>query len=476
MITEIFAILDFLAKGRLMPTLSLSSMRQWIQTHQEEWLKDYIAFLSIPSVSSEASYQKEMDRCARWLIDTLKSLHFHVEMWPTGRHPVIFASNLDAGPDKPTLLIYNHYDVQPPDPLEAWDTPPFEPSIRDGSVYARGAQDNKGQCFYVLQALKLLLDCKGKLPINIKLCIEGEEEIGSAGLAEILTEKKEQLSADYLAIVDLGLQRPDVPALTLGMRGIVTMDVTLQGSRTDLHSGSHGGIVINPIHALVELLATLRDESGRVAVLGFYDDVVEMSKEEISHIHFDFDIKEYKKQTGAEPFGGEKKYSVLERAWLRPTLEINGISGGYTGDGFKTVIPAQARAKISCRLTSDQDPEKIGELIAAHLRRNTPSGISIVVNVHPGTGRAVRVSPEAAVVKAFAKSFEEVFGKPCTFILEGASIPITAKLSAACGGETLLLGLGLTTDQIHAPNEHFSLDRLEKGMLIMALAIEQLGQ
>ncbi len=458
-----------------MVEISLERTKKWVENHREKWLSEFTTFLSFPSISSEPQFQQSVLDCAEWLAQFLEKLDFHVEMWPTEGHPIIFASHLKAGPKKPTLLIYHHYDVQPADPLEAWESPPFHPRILNGQVYARGAQDNKGQCFYTLQALKMLMEM-GDLPINIKLCIEGEEEVGSAGLAKILPKKKKELQADYLAIVDLALRQADAPSLTLGIRGIVTLEVQAKGSATDLHSGSHGGIAYNPIHALVNLLSMMRDNQGKIAIPGFYKDVKTLSKEEREPISFEFDEKAYLKDTGAKPTGGETEFSILERAWIRPSLEINGICGGYIGKGFKTVIPAEAHAKISCRLVPDQDPQKIGALVAEFLKKNAPQGIEIDVVVHPGQGKAVRLSPQAAVVYAFSRAFEEVFDKQCQFIFEGASIPIVPELALACGGETILLGLGLTTDQIHAPNEHFGIDRLEKGMLIMARAIENLSK
>lgn len=455
--------------------ISIASMKKWIDSNRSRWLDEFMTFLSFPSISSEPQFEESVLSCADWLVNYLKELKFDVELLPTSGFPVIFASNMEAGPKKPTLLIYHHYDVQPADPLEEWTSPPFQPRIENGEIYARGAQDNKGQCFYTLQAIKMLLDQTGKLPINIKLCIEGEEEVGSAGLASILNQRKDQLKADYLAIGDLGIPHPNTPALTLGIRGIITMDVEMQGSQTDLHSGSHGGIVPNPLHALIQLLASLRDEKGKITIPGFYRDVKEFSPEDRAKVSFDFDEKEYHRQTGAYSTGGEIEYAVLERAWLRPTLEINGVWGGYNGKGFKTVIPAKAFAKISCRLVPNQNPAEIGNLLASHLEKHAPAGTVVSVHVHPGQGKAVRVPPDAKVVQAFAKAFEEVFSKPCEYIYEGASIPIVPELAAACGAETILLGLGLTTDQIHAPNEHFGVDRLEKGMMIMARGMELLG-
>lgn len=453
----------------------MTGTQQWIDRHRAQWLEELMTFLSFPSVSSESQFKSSVLECAEWLASYLKNLQFDVELWPTQGHPVVFAHHMKAGSHQPTLLIYHHYDVQPVDPLEKWHSPPFTPCLRNGQIYARGAQDNKGQCFYVLQALKLLQDRAGSLPINIKLCIEGEEEVGSAGLTSLLFEKKEQLKADHLAIVDLGLRKADVPALTLGTRGIVTMDVDIAGSHNDLHSGSHGGILHNPIHLLVKLLASMRDDQGRVVIQGFYNNVKELSWEERSRVSFQFDADAYQQETGAVPGGGEVEYSALERAWIRPTLEINGIHGGYTGAGFKTVIPAKAHAKISCRLVPDQEPEKIQQLVATFLKKHAPPGIRVTVHVHPGQGKAIRISPEAKVVKAFATALEEAFSAPCEFIFEGASIPIVPALAEASGGTTVLLGLGLTTDQIHAPNEHFGIDRLEKGMVVMARAIELLS-
>lgn len=459
-----------------MTEISLIAMREWIETHRPQWIEHYFKFLRFPSISSEPQYKPAMQECVQWLTQLLTSMSFEVEQWPTSGHPVLFAQNLQAGPTKPTLLIYNHYDVQPVDPLEEWLSPPFQPTLRDGEVYARGAQDNKGQCFYVLQSLKILQELTGALPLNVKLCIEGEEEMGSIGLPQILSSYKEKLKADYLAVVDTDLRNAHIPALTLGLRGIITMDVEVQGPLTDLHSGSHGGIISNPIHALISLLASLRDAKGQVTIPGFYDNIVEMSEEEHQLISFQFDPKKYQEQIGAPPTGGEQAYSALERAWIRPTLEINGIHGGYTGQGFKTVIPAKAYAKISCRLVPNQQPDEVGTLVANYLKKHAPAGVQVNVHVHSGNGKAMRVNPQAAIAKGFAQAFEEIFKKPCEFILGGGSIPVIAKLGETCGGEILYLGLGLDSDQVHAPNEHFGIDRLEKGMLVMARAMQILGQ
>ena len=439
-------------------------------------LNDFFEFLRIPSISSEAEHKDDMITCANWLYHYLSQIGLKVEIWETNGHPIVFASSLEAGHDKPTLLIYHHYDVQPVDPLELWETPPFEPSIREGEIYARGAQDNKGQCFYTLHALKTLYQKNQTFPINIKICIEGEEECGSSGLSEILNIKKEALKADYLAIVDLGIPGPSVPAITLGIRGILTLDLEVFGSHTDMHSGSNGGLLYNPIHALTKILASLRDDKGFITIPGFYDQVVPLNLDEQKSISFSlFDPIDYQKTFGVAPTGGEIDYLPIERNWLRPTLEINGISGGYTGNGFKTVIPAKASAKLSCRLVPDQDPEILGRLIIDYLEKNAPEGIKVKASFHHGGGKAVRSNPHSQVVKAFSQAFTEIFHKPCQFVLEGASIPIVTELAQASASEVVLVGLCLSEDHIHAPNEHFGIDRLQKGSAIIQRALELLS-
>lgn len=451
------------------------SLQEIINADRENALKEYFRFLSFPSVSSEPEFKENLLECVAWLKNYIDQMGFKTELWHAkDGHPVLFASYA-ASPSAPTLLIYNHYDVQPCDPLDLWESSPFEPAVKNGEVYARGAQDNKGQCFYVLQALKALLKRDGTLPLNIKLCIEGEEENGSASLDELLKTKSKELQADYLAIVDLGIPSSDTPAITLGIRGIITMDIEVRGSNVDLHSGSHGGIVFNPIHGLIKILSALRNEEGKIAIPGFYDSLIPVADEERSKIDFSFDEEKYMRDFDALATGGEQKFSPMERNGLRPSIEINGIIGGYTGDGFKTVIPAVAKAKLSCRLVPGQDPEAAAELVSAFLKRQTPAGLKTHVHLHPGGGIATRTDPNSKAVKAFAKAYEEVFQKKCQFILSGASIPIAARLAKAANAEMVLLGLGLATDRIHAPNEHFGVDRLQKGAFIIARAIDLLA-
>lgn len=451
---------------------ALNELKDYFVKNKDSILKDYFSFLKFKSISSEPEHRDEILACADWVGNYLKKMGFDVELWHTKGHPTVFARFDKAGPSQPTVLIYNHYDVQPVDPIELWKTPPFEPNVRDGEVYARGAQDNKGQCFYVMLALKALFEKYGRLPINVKLCIEGEEECGSVGLSGILKEKSNELAADYLAVVDVGFSAPNKPSITLGMRGIITMDVELQGSNSDLHSGSAGGVAYNPIHALVNILDGLRDHSGKITIPGFYDDVVPVSNVDKTNITLSFDANTYEKAFGAQPTGGEQAFSPHERNWFRPTLEINGINGGYTGCGFKTVIPAKASAKISCRLVPNQNVEKMKKLVTSYLEAKAPGGVKVTVHSHNGGGIAVRADANSEIVRAFAEAYREIFQTPCDYIYSGASIPIVTELAEASGGEVILVGLGLVDDCIHAPNEHFGLDRIENGYLSIARALQ----
>lgn len=432
-------------------------------------LHEFLDFLRFASISSDPAYANDMHMCVQWLKSRLEALPLKVEIWNNAEgHPVVFASYMEAGPGQPTILLYNHYDVQPVEPLEAWQSPPFTPEVRHGEVYARGAQDNKGQCFFVLQALRKLFKEQGKLPINIKWIIEGEEEIGSRHLPALLQSKHDQLAADYLLIVDVGIAGLDIPSVTLGVRGIVTMEITLRGSSGDLHSGIHGGIVYNPLHALVELLASLRDSTGRITVPHFYDAVETPPSSLLSDCIAQFSSERYARDFAAATTGGEQEFPPLVRAWLRPTIEINGVTGGYSGNGFKTVIPAVASAKFSARLVPHQDPQTVAESIRVFLLARVPKGMDASITIFPGMGEAVRADPASPLVKAFIASYEQVFSRPCSCCLDGGSIPITAVLQRVSQADVLLVGLGLPTDHIHAPNEHFGVERLSQGALMIA--------
>jgi acetylornithine deacetylase/succinyl-diaminopimelate desuccinylase-like protein len=327
----------------------------------------------------------------------------------------------------------------------------------------------------VINALKALLALDGELPVNVKLCIDGEEECGSASLASLLEYKKEDLAADYLIVADGGFGKPDSPAVNLGARGLVTMTVEVIGSKSDLHSGAHGGLVYNPNHALVEILAKLRNKAGQITVPGFYDQVLEPTAEEKEKLNLRFDAERYEFNFGAKPIGGEKDYSPLESNLIRPTLEINGLCGGYTGTGFKTVIPARAEAKISCRLVPDQDPSRIGELVSGYLRSNAPEGLDLEIRVSRGS-KAFRTTSESRIVRAVVGAYNEFHDIPCRFHLGGGTIPIAAELVRISGAEVVLMGYGLGQDNVHAPNEHFGLDRLKKGFLTIARSLERIAE
>ncbi len=435
-------------------------------------VEDFSTFLKFKSISADPVYKPQCHKCVEWLSNYLKNLGLSIELWEPDEYPVIFASHTEAGPTTPTLLIYNHYDVQPADPLELWKTPPFEPSIRDGKIYARGASDDKGQLFYVITAIKLYLKRYGHLPVNLKLLIEGQEESSSTVLSKIFITKQKELNADFCLVIDCNIPAENTPAITLGTRGICHLSLELTGSSLDLHSGLHGGMVYNPLHALVEMLTLLRDKKGRILVPGFYDDVVDLNHEQKKAFDLEFNQIEYEKQYVTTAIGGENDYTPIESALIRPTLEINGINGGYTGEGFKTVIPAKAYAKISARLVPDQNPEKVMSGIIKFLENHKPPGMSLSFRLDTNPSKALRCSPDSQIAKIVSQAYEDVFQKRCLKVLSGGSIPIIADLSQIVGAELLLMGVGLDCDAIHSPNEHFGLKRFEKGMLVIIRILE----
>ena len=449
-------------------------LQTWFGDNQDSLLKDFSTFLKFQSISTQNEHAEDMHACVDWLQERLTRIGFSCQTWETSNYPVLFAEHCQAGNDAPTVLIYNHYDVQPVDPLELWDSPPFEANLRDGEIFARGAQDNKGQCFYVLCALEALIERDGGLPVNVKLCIEGEEESGSDGLSSILEEKESQLKADHFLVIDMGIHSLEQPAITLGIRGITPITIVVEGSNSDLHSGLYGGIAYNPLHALVEVLAKARNSDGSIAIPGFYDDVQETSKEMLESIDLEFSNELYTQQTGYPPSGGEQAHSPLASAWLRPTLEINGIGGGYFGEGMKTVIPSQAVAKVSCRLVPNQDPLRIASLIKEFFETEIPGACKVSVDLSESGGPAIRSNLENKDIAATAKAITEVFDLPCRYILSGGSIPVIAAMTQVVGVEPVLFGLGLPGDNMHAPNEHFGVERLKKGCAIIGRTLELL--
>jgi acetylornithine deacetylase/succinyl-diaminopimelate desuccinylase-like protein len=456
-------------------TQILTQLKDWYRKNEKKILDDFFTFLRFPSISTDVAYKSDVLNTANWLCQYLKEIGMKAELWQTSGYPVVFATHLTDDPKSPTILLYHHYDVQPVDPLDLWKSPPFEPVLKGNAVFARGASDNKGQCFYTITALKGFLELAKEAKVNIKLFIEGEEESGGVGTFEILEKKKEALKADHLLVVDAGLREAGEPAVTLGVRGILAMQLECKNSKIDLHSGSHGGIALNPNRALVTALAQLWDRKGRVQVPGFYDDVIEPTQEELEEFDMRFDLKKYQESFGVKAFANEQGSSLPQSNLLRPTLELNGIGGGYTGHGFKTVIPSKAIAKISCRLVPNQDPERICDAIAHYLRTQLPEGIELKAEFDHGA-KAFRSSPSAPIVKISARAYEEVLGSSCHYLLCGASIPIVGALTEASGAETALIGMGLDEDDIHAPNEHFGIDRFENGVYLIAEILDRLSQ
>lgn len=449
---------------------ALADFKKWYQAERPAIFKDFFRFLSFPSISTDPAHAADMRKTAQWLQSYLEEMGMECSLWETSVHPALFATHCKAGAERPTLLIYHHYDVQPVDPLHLWETPPFEPTVREGQVYARGALDNKGQCFYSITALKAALQLSKQLDVNIKIFIEGEEECGSHGTMEVLAKRKQELKADYLLVVDFDLPKAGTPGITLGTRGILTMHLECHNSRTDLHSGMHGGIALNPNRALVQLLSQLWDTSGKVTVPSFYDAVRAPTADELKLLDLHFDVETYQREFGVRAFAPEGGFSPLESNWLRPTLEINGLTGGYAGEGFKTVIPAKAIAKISCRLVPDQDPETILKNLVHFLQSHVPEGIELKIKFDHGAP-AFRARADSPIAKITATAYEEVFGASCKALLTGGSVPIVGALAEVSGAEVTMMGMGLGSDNIHAPNEHFGLDRFEQGFLTMAMIL-----
>jgi acetylornithine deacetylase/succinyl-diaminopimelate desuccinylase-like protein len=371
-------------------------------------------------------------------------------------------------------MIYNHYDVQPVDPLDLWESPPFEPEVREGDVYARGAVDDKGQCFYTFAALKAFLELTKDPSLHLKVFIEGEEEIASTATMKALEEHAEALKADHLLLVDSHLAAPGVPAITLGLRGIVTMEIEVRNANQDLHSGSFGGAVLNPLRALSTAIASFWDIEGKITIPHFYDGVEPLSNEEKECFCLEFDKERIANYFGIGAFACESGCSLGEGVFVRPTLEINGLWGGYTGEGFKTVLPSTAHAKISCRLVPGQQPEQIFAHISEAFKKALPEGLEW--NLKMGEGAvAFRSSPDSRIVKTVSEAYEEVMGKPCRSILLGGSIPITPLLAKISGAETVMMGYGLDEDGAHAPNERFGLDRFQQGFLTMCSIFSRLA-
>lgn len=445
----------------------MEEIRQYLVQHKDRFLQELFEFLRIPSISADSRYKADVARAAEWLIQRFEELGMdRATLYPTPGHPIVYAERI-LSPDKPTVLIYGHYDVQPPDPLDLWKSPPFEPEVRDGKIYARGACDDKGQLYMHLKAMEVLHQL-GEWPCNVKFVIEGEEEVGSNNLEDFTRAHKDMLSADVILVSDTSMIANDTPSITVGLRGLAYMEVAVTGPNRDLHSGVYGGAVENPINALCEMIASLKDENNRITIPGFYEDVVELSEaERAAMARQPFNESEYRKELGIPCTRGEMGYSTLERASIRPTLDVNGIWGGYTGEGAKTVLPAKAFAKISMRLVPNQRSEKIAALFTEHFKKLASPCVKVEVTTHHGGEPAV-VSTDSPGYRAAAKAMQDTFGKEPIPTREGGSIPIVAMFKEVLGLETVLMGFGLNSDAIHSPNEHFGIFNYLKGIETIA--------
>jgi acetylornithine deacetylase/succinyl-diaminopimelate desuccinylase-like protein len=434
----------------------------YLQQHQDRFLDELKALLRIPSVSADPAYLPAMQQAALFVRDQFTSLGLTTEIVPTAGHPIVYAEWLGR-PGAPTVLVYGHYDVQPPDPLELWTTPPFEPTIRDGKLYARGASDDKGQFFTHVKSVEAWLTATGSLPVNVKFVIEGEEEVGGANLDQFLSDWKSRLKCDVAVISDTAQYAPGIPAITYGLRGIIACEVALHGPKKDLHSGVFGGSVANPAATLCRLIAQLHDEQGRVQIPGFYDEVVPLTADERRQFAaLPFNEAAYLAELGAGAVAGEAGYSTLERRWARPTCEINGITGGYQGVGPKTIVPAKASAKITCRLVPRQNPATIMSALETFLRERCPAGMRLEFHQFHGAPAFV-LDPGSPWIAAARKAIRAGFGSDPVLIREGGSIPVVTAFRDVLGVDTLLLGWGLNTDDLHSPNEHFTVADFHRG-------------
>jgi len=447
-----------------------------IQTSRDRYLAELNALLAIPSVSALPEHAGDMRRCADALAEHLRRIGLqNVRVVETPGHPIVYGDWLGA-PGAPTVLVYGHYDVQPVDPIDEWTSPPFEATIRDGQLFARGAADDKGQLFIHLKAIEAHLSQTGALPVNVKVLLEGEEEVGSPNLDPFIRSNRDLLACDVVVISDTPMLERGVPSICYGLRGLNYFQIDLRGTRSDLHSGSFGGAVANPAMVLAQVLAQMKDRAGHVRIPGFYDDVLPLTDEERMEIRrLPFDEAAYRRELGAPRLFGETGFSTFERVWARPTFEVNGLVGGFTGEGSKTVIPATAMAKVSMRLVPNQDPDKIAGLFEAFVRKVTPKTVELRLTRMHG-GRPWKTELDNAYVQAAARAFEIGFGKRPVYTREGGSIPIVMTFQQELGAPTVLFGIGVPDENAHAPDEKLDLGNFFGGILSSAYLLQEIAQ
>jgi acetylornithine deacetylase/succinyl-diaminopimelate desuccinylase-like protein len=457
-------------------TTIASDLRDFLVQNDTRIHSELFDFLRIPSVSARSEHKPDMQRAAEWLAARMGEAGLSAEVMPTDGHPVVLGEWRKAGPKAPTVLIYGHYDVQPVEPIELWTSPPFEPTIRNGSIFARGSVDDKGQLYLHVKALEAHLKTRGTLPVNVVVVAEGEEEVGSANLTPFIEKHAKRLKADWVVISDTAMFAPGLPSIVSSLRGLAYFQIDVEGPSRDLHSGVYGGAVVNPATALARIIASFHDESWRVAIPGFYDRVREWPSDVRQQMRsLPFDEQHFLEEVGAAALDGERGLTSLERVWTRPTCEVNGLLSGYTGEGAKTVLPAKAMAKVSCRLVPDQEPGEIERLMDAHVTRVAPKGVRVTVT-HLHGGRPWRAELQGPLFDAAKRALAAAFGREPVIQGEGGSIPIVGEFERVLGAPVLLIGFGLPGENAHAPDEWMSDENFVKGMQAVAALWDELGK
>ncbi len=454
----------------------MSSTISYIKENRSRYIEELNEYLRIPSVSAENEHKADMYRAAKFTVQKLKDAGMTTaKIFDTNGHPIVFAE-IKVSASKPTILFYGHYDVQPAGDLKLWNTKPFEPTVIGDKLFARGATDDKGQLFVHIKSVEALMKTVGELPLNVKYLIEGEEEIGSENLDVFINKNKDLLKCDAVVISDTSLYAPGVPTLTYGLRGLCYMEIEVTGPNRDLHSGTYGGAVANPVNVLDDMISKLHDKKGKITIDNFYDDVIKLTKAERENFKkLKFSEKAYAKEIGVAELAGEEGYTTLERQWARPTLDCNGINGGYTGEGAKTIIPSKASAKISMRLVPNQDPKKIEKLFTKYIKQLAPKSVKVsVTSLHGGYPVVTPIDSKATLVAS--KAMEKAFKKKIVYMKEGGSIPVVATFAKELKAPTVLMGLGLDSENLHSPNEHFSLTHFMLGIESSVYFLEEFGK